>query len=366
MTPQRREANRLAAERSRHRRAERANILEIMAKGLANENEQLKERVRGLVALGLAPRAAAAATTSSSSSLGALDDLKGGNVHKEDDDDEDMLGGGRRGATKAEESMDGDAGRGGGGGAGGRPTTPNHGESSPRTSSSLSTTTTTTTANTNRVRGARGAAAAGGGDAAEGDDDEGEALNELADVAAQKASTLTAARASDERQLKDKSQPPPAMTTTTMPSLPCSLNQEMEDHYRAEIERLRGELQHGNESQVVEDESQLQQQPPPSSMDVPALREIALALRDELNDLNARNESLRAELFEVEVEEAREAFVAANEDEDDDEVGEDRRKAVRRNREMVENALIDVKKHVNLMISVSPPTPNEFSDDRVV
>lgn len=53
MSAERKEANRLAAERSRVRRAERANILEQTAKGLAEENLVLKERIRKLVAMGV-------------------------------------------------------------------------------------------------------------------------------------------------------------------------------------------------------------------------------------------------------------------------------------------------------------------------
>ncbi|KAJ9090735.1 hypothetical protein QFC19_009477 [Naganishia cerealis] len=53
MTAERKEANRLAAERSRVRRAARANILEQTAKGLAEENLVLKERIRKLVAMGV-------------------------------------------------------------------------------------------------------------------------------------------------------------------------------------------------------------------------------------------------------------------------------------------------------------------------
>ncbi|KAJ9114685.1 hypothetical protein QFC22_005561 [Naganishia vaughanmartiniae] len=53
MSAERKEANRLAAERSRVRRAERASILEQTAKGLAEENLVLKERIRKLVAMGV-------------------------------------------------------------------------------------------------------------------------------------------------------------------------------------------------------------------------------------------------------------------------------------------------------------------------
>ncbi len=55
ISAERREANRLAAERSRVRQGERAKILETMAKGLAEENMALKERVRKLIAMGVVP-----------------------------------------------------------------------------------------------------------------------------------------------------------------------------------------------------------------------------------------------------------------------------------------------------------------------
>lgn len=53
MSAERKEANRLAAERSRVRRAARASILEQTAKGLAEENLVLKERIKKLVAMGV-------------------------------------------------------------------------------------------------------------------------------------------------------------------------------------------------------------------------------------------------------------------------------------------------------------------------
>ena len=53
MTPERREANRLAAERSRLRKAEKAVILEKMAKGLTEENVALKDKIKTLTTLGL-------------------------------------------------------------------------------------------------------------------------------------------------------------------------------------------------------------------------------------------------------------------------------------------------------------------------
>ena len=53
MTPERREANRLAAERSRIRKAEKAVILEKMAKGLTEENVALKDKIKTLTTLGL-------------------------------------------------------------------------------------------------------------------------------------------------------------------------------------------------------------------------------------------------------------------------------------------------------------------------
>lgn len=53
MSAERKEANRLAAERSRVRRATRASILEQTAKGLAEENLVLKERIKKLVAMGV-------------------------------------------------------------------------------------------------------------------------------------------------------------------------------------------------------------------------------------------------------------------------------------------------------------------------
>lgn len=53
ISAERKEANRLAAERSRVRRATRASILEQTAKGLAEENLVLKERIKKLVAMGV-------------------------------------------------------------------------------------------------------------------------------------------------------------------------------------------------------------------------------------------------------------------------------------------------------------------------
>lgn len=53
ISAERKEANRLAAERSRIRRATRASILEETAKGLAEENLVLKERIKKLVAMGV-------------------------------------------------------------------------------------------------------------------------------------------------------------------------------------------------------------------------------------------------------------------------------------------------------------------------
>ena len=57
MSAERKEANRLAAERSRVRRATRASILEQTAKGLAEENLVLKERIKKLVAMGVSVEA---------------------------------------------------------------------------------------------------------------------------------------------------------------------------------------------------------------------------------------------------------------------------------------------------------------------
>jgi hypothetical protein len=51
MSAERREANRLAAERSRLRQAERATILETMAKGMTQENIELKSKINALMAL---------------------------------------------------------------------------------------------------------------------------------------------------------------------------------------------------------------------------------------------------------------------------------------------------------------------------
>ena len=56
ITPERKEANRRAALRSRLRKVERASILEKMAAGLTEENVALKERIQALTLLGLDER----------------------------------------------------------------------------------------------------------------------------------------------------------------------------------------------------------------------------------------------------------------------------------------------------------------------
>lgn len=344
MTPERREANRLAAERSRHRRAERANILEVMAKGLANENEQLKERVRGLVALGLAPRASAT-PAALADPLRSVVDVKMG----------DEEGGGKEEEGSRESNADesgtvpGNAGQ------------PAKSISPPVSSSEQGGTRErhAVASGHENVSGKAGSKAAAH-----------RTLGELANV----ADPAGASDANDHDPTTSATSPQSPRDIKPQATLPLplpipSLNQEMEDHFRAEIQRLRGELQRqeegGNDVPVDSEtstdnrvDSQTVSDAASAEIEIEALHEIALALGDDVADLEARNEALRAELFEVEVEEAREVEAARTESDAND---ERRRKDVRRNREMVENALIDVKKHVNLMISVSFPAlpPNK-------
>lgn len=415
MTPERREANRLAAERSRNRRADRAHILEIMAKGLANENEQLKERVRGLVAMGVnVPGLDVGLLTVGGGGLGATGSDLDGAIGQENDAPDKQGKRSRRKMDKGSKAAKGKIGRPRKSdasvippedfddhlaqqaqGPGGQDESANIDPSLHETGEALGT--DSQALQHEQMQALMDMAAVSsstGGDATNGIVTEketnvqqtlpgagiGNGLSDLADAAA--AAGLGARADVDTNAATDVVGPASQQGSGIMPSstdvrapqhktqdrtahddkeniLPkpkLSLHQEMETFFRSEVEMLQAEVEAADADSsmqhTVSDDIQprdLTHQAAELDVELKVLYEIVARVKEDIEAAKVQADGLRREVFELEVDDVV-----------DVDEGEEKRSKVLKAREGVENALIDVKKHVNLMLSVSRISSSTF------